>query len=135
MEPHNEIDRILSEEGIVRPSSDFAARVMRQVRSEAASPEPIEFPWRRFLPGMLTSLSLVIGTFMVMGWLNAGAGGDGTDPAPASGMAGRQLISAARAILASDTGAGLLWAGGALVLSAALAWWAARGMRPVGRGL
>ena len=33
----------------VEPSAAFQARVMRQIRQEAATPPPIPFPWRRAL--------------------------------------------------------------------------------------
>ena len=47
------LDRILaSEEGLV-PSSGFVASVMDRVRLEAVAPEPLPFPWKRALPGMI----------------------------------------------------------------------------------
>lgn len=55
----DEIDRILSNEPVVRPSAGFQDRVMRAVREEAAAPEPIEFPWRRFLPGAIAGAGLL----------------------------------------------------------------------------
>lgn len=124
MDPNTEIERILSEEEIVSPSSDFAARVMGQVRTEAAAPEPIEFPWRRLLPGVLTSLSLTLATFMVMGWLNA----ESQDPQPAALRveAVREAADALQATLLSPTGIGLLCAAAAATLGAAVAWWATR---------
>jgi hypothetical protein len=47
------LDRILASEDELAPSSGFAASVMDRVRQEAAAPEPIPFPWRRALPGMI----------------------------------------------------------------------------------
>jgi hypothetical protein len=47
-----EIDRILSREDEILPSSGFAVSVMDAVRREAASPPPIPFPWKRALPGL-----------------------------------------------------------------------------------
>jgi hypothetical protein len=133
MEPTNEIDRILSQEEIVRPSNDFTARVMRRVRAEAAAPEPIEFPWRRFLPGMLTSLSLVLGTFMVLGWVNSGT----SEPAANGEGAARatELLNSLGTAMSTPVGSGLLWAAGALILSGSLAWWAMRGGRAAGTSL
>jgi hypothetical protein len=55
------IDRILSTDEQLVPSSGFASAVMERVRVEAAAPPPIPFPWRRALPGIL----LVIAVF---GW-------------------------------------------------------------------
>lgn len=48
-----EIDRILSREDEILPSSGFAVSVMDAVRREAAAPPPIPFPWKRALPGMV----------------------------------------------------------------------------------
>jgi hypothetical protein len=50
MMSHDEIDRILSREEEILPSSGFAASVMDAVRSEAAIPPPIPFPWKRAMP-------------------------------------------------------------------------------------
>ncbi|MBZ5578975.1 MAG: hypothetical protein LAP40_20635 [Acidobacteriia bacterium] len=47
-----ELDRILSGEGGIVPSSGFTAGVMDAIRSEAATPPPIPFPWKRALPGL-----------------------------------------------------------------------------------
>ena len=49
----DEIDRILSGEGEILPSSGFAVSVMDAVRREAAAPPPIPFPWKRALPGLV----------------------------------------------------------------------------------
>src|SRR5271167_248816 len=50
---HEEIDRILSREEEILPSSGFAVSVMDAVRREAAAPAPIPFPWKRALPGLV----------------------------------------------------------------------------------
>jgi hypothetical protein len=47
------LDRILASDEELAPSSGFVASVMDRVRQEAAVPEPIPFPWRRALPGMI----------------------------------------------------------------------------------
>ncbi len=49
----DEIDRILSREDEILPSSGFAVSVMDAVRREAAAPPPIPFPWKRALPGLV----------------------------------------------------------------------------------
>lgn len=72
---HDEIDRILSQEGELLPSSGFAASVMDAVRREAVALPPIPFPWRRAIPGlvmagltlMLVVVVLVAGTKPVSG--------------------------------------------------------------------
>ncbi len=50
-----EIDRILSRKGAIVPSSGFVDSVMHAVRSEASTPGPIPFPWRRAWPGLLVA--------------------------------------------------------------------------------
>ena len=63
---NEEIERILSREDEILPSSGFAVSVMDAVRREAAVPPPIPFPWKRALPG------LVVGAFAVALVLVAG---------------------------------------------------------------
>ena len=48
-----ELDRILSGETGIVPSSGFTGAVMETVRREAATPPPIPFPWTRALPGLV----------------------------------------------------------------------------------
>ena len=58
----DEIDRILSREDEILPSSGFAVSVMEAVRREAAAPAPIAFPWKRALPGMVAGgVALIVG--------------------------------------------------------------------------
>jgi hypothetical protein len=58
---HGAIDRILATEEPLIPSSGFLASVMESVREEAAAPQPIPFPWKRAIPGVI----VVAGVF---GW-------------------------------------------------------------------
>jgi len=51
------LDRILASEEGLAPSSGFVASVMERVREEAVAPEPIPFPWRRALPGMILAFA------------------------------------------------------------------------------
>jgi hypothetical protein len=63
-----EIDRILSREDEILPSSGFAVSVMDAVRREAAAPPPIPFPWKRALPGLVVAgfaLALVLVAMVV----------------------------------------------------------------------
>ncbi len=67
---HDEIDRILSREEEILPSSGFAVSVMDAVRREAAAPPPIPFPWKRALPGLVVAglvlvLALVAGIVVI----------------------------------------------------------------------
>jgi hypothetical protein len=48
----HELDHILSREKEIVPSAKFTANVMGAIRSEAAAPPPISFPWLRALPGL-----------------------------------------------------------------------------------
>jgi hypothetical protein len=45
------LDRILSSDEQLVPSSGFVSAVMERVHEEAAAPPPIPFPWKRMLPG------------------------------------------------------------------------------------
>jgi len=55
-DPHSlspsDLDQRLGADDDIVPSSGFAERVMTRVRSEAAMPPPIAFPWIRALPGI-----------------------------------------------------------------------------------
>jgi hypothetical protein len=60
---NDEIDRMLSREDEILPSSGFTLSVMDAVRREAAAPPPIPFPWKRALPGLVVlgmALALVL---------------------------------------------------------------------------
>lgn len=48
----DEFDRVFLREAEIIPSSGFVKSVMAAVRSEAAAPPPIPFPWKRALPGL-----------------------------------------------------------------------------------
>jgi hypothetical protein len=66
----DEIDRILLHEEEILPSSGFAVSVMEAVRREAAAPQPIPFPWKRALPGLILAggalIAVVVGTVIGM---------------------------------------------------------------------
>jgi hypothetical protein len=51
MKHDDDLDRILSDQEEILPSSGFATSVMDAVRREALAP-PIAFPWKRALPGL-----------------------------------------------------------------------------------
>ena len=64
----DELDRILSNEEAIIPSSGFVGSVMDDVRREAAAPPPIPFPWTRALPGIaaMGCALATLGVAMVM---------------------------------------------------------------------
>lgn len=66
------LDRILSSEPELMPSSGFLAAVMERVEEESVAPAPIPFPWRRAIPGIV----LAIGVFAWAGFelVRQGAG-------------------------------------------------------------
>jgi hypothetical protein len=47
------IDRILAAEEALIPSSGFLASVMESIQEEARLPQPIPFPWKWAMPGIL----------------------------------------------------------------------------------
>jgi hypothetical protein len=57
---NDDIDRVLSNEDSIVPSSGFAASVMEAVRREAEIPPPIPFPWKRALPGLVSFAGALI---------------------------------------------------------------------------
>jgi len=61
---HDELDRILSEENDLTPSSGFLESVMETVRSDASAPPPIPFPWKRAWPGVAACL-IAVGVLLV----------------------------------------------------------------------
>ncbi len=65
------IDRWLSEPDTAQPSADFADRVMRAVRREAATPAPIELPWGRLAAGLAAALVCLV--FSLLAAIGQGA--------------------------------------------------------------
>lgn len=49
----DDLDRILSRDAGIVPSSGFASSVMDAVRQEASAPPAIPFPWKRVLPALI----------------------------------------------------------------------------------
>jgi hypothetical protein len=62
----NEMNRILSREEEILPSSGFAASVMDAVRREAAAPPPIPFPWKRALPVLVAGGFVLVMVFVTL---------------------------------------------------------------------
>ena len=101
----DELDRILSAETGIVPSSGFTVRVMDAVRRQAAPP-PLPFPWKRALPGLAACIALVI-LVALSGDQSAGL------PLPDFSRA----VSAANAALVSALKTGVGWAALALLLT------------------
>lgn len=57
---NDDIDRVLSREDDILPSSGFTFSVMDAVRREAAAPPPIPFPWWRALPGLVAGAAALL---------------------------------------------------------------------------
>jgi len=104
-----ELDRILSDEADLVPSSGFASGIMDVLRNEASAPPPIPFPWKRALPGIAAwALALA---FLIVAVLRRSS----ESPSPPSILdnLGSTLAAAFRA--AQAIGAG--WIAAALLLS------------------
>ena len=56
----HELDHILSREKEIVPSAKFTASVIGAIRSEAAAPPPISFPWVRALPGLVVGAGALL---------------------------------------------------------------------------
>lgn len=55
---NDSLDRILSHEENIVPSSGFVSSVVDAVNQEAATPPPIRFPWKPAVPGLVACLAL-----------------------------------------------------------------------------
>ena len=60
MKLDDDLDRILSRDAEIVPSSGFASSVMDAVRQEASTPPEIPFPWKRALPGMILAVAAFV---------------------------------------------------------------------------
>jgi hypothetical protein len=104
-----ELDRILSRDADLVPSSGFASGVMDAVHVEASAPAPIPFPWRRALPGFAAwALALVYLIAAVLRQPGESAAGPST-----AGNVFSSLTSALRSVQAVGAG----WILAALLLS------------------
>lgn len=84
----DDLDRILSRDDDIVPSSGFVSSVMDAVRGEAATPPAIPFPWRRAVPGLVAwAVTLVAVVVAAFGW---------TEDPSASAIAG--LVEASASI-------------------------------------
>ena len=65
MKLDDDLDRILSRDAEIVPSSGFASSVMDAVRREASAPPPIPFPWKWALPGMILAVVAFVAAVIV----------------------------------------------------------------------
>jgi hypothetical protein len=108
----NEIDRILSCDDEVLPSSGFAASVMDAVRREAAAPPPIPFPWKRAVPGLLAGVCALI--LVLMAGVVAGARFATASRAP---QLSTSMLAGVPSMLHGGIQAAVIWTGLALLLA------------------
>jgi hypothetical protein len=100
----DELDRILGSEEPLEPSSGLSASVMDAVREEARTPEPLPFPWRRAIPGIVACLALLAVGIAVAAL---------TDPPPGA-IGGVELLEQA---LSNPLAGPIAWAAGSLLFS------------------
>ena len=75
------IDRILSSDREVDPSSTFVRNVMATVRREASTPVPVPFPWLRVLPGLAIA-AVALTTLLIIAIAQFQTGTLATGPTP-----------------------------------------------------
>jgi hypothetical protein len=90
----DELDRFLSGEEGIAPSSGFTASVMEAVRAEAATPPPIPFPWGRALPGLVAA-GLVAAAVLVSALTRLGQDPSASPAAVDSGLGLASLAASA----------------------------------------
>jgi hypothetical protein len=69
----DDLDKMISGEEDIVPSSGFVTSVMDAVRCEASTPPPIPFPWKWALPG-LAVWTVVIVAFLTAAFVQFGRG-------------------------------------------------------------
>ena len=108
----DELDRILSGEEQIVPSSGFTSAVMDRLHGAALEPEPIPFPWKRALPGIVAAAMTLVGVPVVLFGLLAG-GGTPSAVAPAASVVNLETV------LAPAIAIGAHWLALALLLTLA----------------
>ena len=101
----DDLDRMLSDEDPLLPSSGFTASVMEAVQREASAPPPLGFPWRHALPGLI---ALIVALTMAV-WSGIGALND-----PAAGALVDERV---RALIAFGTRPDIAWTALAAVMT------------------
>ena len=98
---HDELDRILSKQDDIQPSSGFTASVMVAVREEASAPPPIPFPWTRALP-VLVFAALALIAVAVAGVAAIAQMGRGEASMPVASSVGSMLPMQARSLAGTE---------------------------------
>jgi hypothetical protein len=57
---NEDLDRFLSADQDIVPSSGFVSTVMNAVQDEANAPPPIPFPWKRAIPGFAAAAFVLV---------------------------------------------------------------------------
>ncbi|HKI11661.1 MAG TPA: hypothetical protein VKA02_06060 [Candidatus Acidoferrum sp.] len=108
---NDDLDRSLSRQEEILPSSGFVASVMEAVRRQASAPPPIPFPWKRILPSLtaagLSFVSVVVASIPLL------RHGDPSRPLPP------QWLSIIASVIAAWKTFGANWIALALILSLA----------------
>jgi hypothetical protein len=105
----DEMNRILSRDDEILPSSGFAASVMDAVRREAAAPPPIPFPWKRALPGVVVGGPVL--AWILIAWIAdmSRLMGASTMGAPTSPRLSLSSPSVAQLLLHGNIGSAVGW--------------------------
>lgn len=105
------LDRILEERFAapsdeMTPSSGFAASVMQAVREGTEAPQPIGFPWRRALPGLIASLCGLIAFAVVVlrSAISSGSAGQTSQSAAQVAASFARHVATATLVLESNGG-------------------------------
>ena len=93
---HDELDRILSREEELLPSSGFAVAVMEGVRTEASAP-PIPFPWKRALPGLAAA---IVALALLAAWIATATSQSSAAPATLPAAWTANMVGIAAVVLA-----------------------------------
>lgn len=118
VETSEALARVLDGREEIVPSSGFAVSVMEVIQQEAAAPEPILFPWKWALPGLVLCLGLI--GYLLVSLVQQGARAvSGT----AGGLHLQNLASLLpRGMIETQIGFGVEWSVAAMLASLAIVW-------------
>lgn len=78
----DDLDRILSGEPNISPSSGFVPKVMVAVHREVSIPAPLSFPWLQVAPGLALGAGALIALFIIVIMRFGGSGAVTAGPMP-----------------------------------------------------